>query len=272
MMANDKNSAGSGSYVLNAMDETEREEFEAQMAESQELRNEVTELTDTAVLLGLAANPVTPSPALKQNIMARLSQTPQLDAEETMAPVRTLHAVPTKAAETSSSAVDAPASATTLKAQARWYGRPAVVIAAAAAAVALIFGGVISTNLALQGAHTSQQADGLAAITTASDVQRAEAAVSTGGKVTLVWSLDLKKSAVIGKGLTVLPAGKTYELWYISAAGTPTAAGTFESNGKSDLQVLSGHMAKGDTVGVTVEPSGGSKAPTTKPIVAIASA
>jgi anti-sigma-K factor RskA len=31
-------------------------------------------------------------------------------------------------------------------------------------------------------------------------------------------------------------------------------------------------MARGDTVGVTVEPSGGSKAPTTTPIVAIASA
>jgi anti-sigma-K factor RskA len=31
-------------------------------------------------------------------------------------------------------------------------------------------------------------------------------------------------------------------------------------------------MSKDDTVGVTVEPAGGSKQPTTKPIVALASA
>jgi anti-sigma-K factor RskA len=126
--------------------------------------------------------------------------------------------------------------------------------------------------VALQGANTSQQANALAAITTASDVQRAEGIVSTGGKATLVWSLSLRKSAIIGKGLTVLPSGKTYELWYINQKGTPTPAGTFESNGKSTLQVLSGHMAKGDMVGITVEPDGGSKTPTTKPIFALASA
>jgi anti-sigma-K factor RskA len=272
-MADDKNSAGSGSYVLGSMDETERTEFQAQLAESEDLRNEVTELTDTAVLLGLAVEPVTPSPALKQNIMARLNQTPQLEREdEPSIPVRTLRAVPALDTERSGSAQVAPARETDRTARVRWYSRPAVLITAAAAAVALIFGGVVGANLAIQGANTSQQADGLAAITTASDVQRAEASVSTGGKVTLVWSLGLRKSALVGTGLTVLPSGKTYELWYINSAGKPTAAGLFESNGKSTLQVLSGRMSKGDTVGVTIEPSGGSKAPTTKPIVAIASA
>jgi anti-sigma-K factor RskA len=268
-MNNDKNSAGSGSYVLGAMDETERTEFEAQLAESQELRNEVTELTDTAVLLGMAVEPVTPSPALKQNIMARLSQTPQLDRED-LAPVRTLRAVPQLAAEPVLES--RPPTRTSHKAQARWYSRPVLGLVAAAAAVVLIVGGVVGTTLAINGAHTSQQADALASINTASDVRRAEASVSTGGKVTLVWSLSQKKSAVIGTGLTVLPGDKTYELWYINTSGKATPAGLFESNGKNTLQVLSGNMAQGDTVGVTVEPAGGSKAPTTKPVVAIASA
>jgi anti-sigma-K factor RskA len=269
MMNEDKNSAGSGSYVLNAMDAKEREEFEAQLAGSEELRNEVTELTDTAVLLGLAVDPVTPSPALKQNIMARLSQTPQLAREET--PVRALRAVPALADEPVPAVVP-PLRETNAKAQLRWYRRPAVAITAAAAAVLLIAGGVVGTNVAIQGANTSQQADALASITSASDVQRSVSKVATGGTVTLVYSLHLKKSALIGKGLAVLPNDKTYELWYISSAGTPTAAGTFESDGKSTLQVLTGDMTLGDTVGVTVEPAGGSKAPTTKPIVAIASA
>jgi anti-sigma-K factor RskA len=266
-MVENKDFAGSGSYVLDAMDADEREEFEAQLADSAELRNEVTELTDTAVLLGMAVDPVTPSPALKQNIMARLSQTPQLPREDT--PVRALRAVPVLAAEPAAQAD--PIGVASAKSRVRWYTRPVVAIAASAAAVLLIVGGVAGANVAIQSANSSQQADALAAITTASDVQRAQASVSTGGTATLVWSLHLKKSALIGKGLKALPAGKTYELWYISAAGTPTPAGLFESNGANTLQVLSGSMTRGDTVGVTVEPAGGSRVPTTKPIVAIAS-
>jgi anti-sigma-K factor RskA len=272
----DKNSAGSGSYVLNAMNDNERKEFEARMNESQELRNEVTELTDTAVLLGLAVEPVTPPSALKQNIMARLSQTPQLsrdEAEGEFAPVRTLRAVPPLASEEPRQdgrpAANTPAET---KAATRWYARPAVIVAGAAAAVALIFGGVVTTNSVLQGASTSQQADALAAISSASDAQRAEASVSTGGTATLVWSNKLGRSAIIGKNLAALPSDKTYELWYIDGAGKATGAGLFESKGKSTLQVLTGKMAKGDTIGVTVEPAGGSKSPTTKPIVAITSA
>ncbi len=240
---------GVGSYVLDAMNDDERDEFEDQLAKSTDLRDEVTELTDTAVLLGLAVEPVAPTPALKQNIMARLDQLPQLEREPATA-VQESHP----------------------KAQARWYRRPAIAITSVAAAVVLIVGGVVGVNLAIQSAATSAQASALAAITTAPDVRRAEASVSTGGSATLVWSVHLKRAALVGTGLSVLPSGKTYELWYISPAGTATPAGTFESNGKSGFQVLSGSMSAGDTVGVTIEPSGGSKAPTTKPVVAIASA
>jgi anti-sigma-K factor RskA len=262
----DKNFAGSGSYVLDAMDASEREEFEAQLAESQELRNEVTELTDTAVLLGLAVPPVTPPPALKQNIMARLSGIPQLapdDEPERLAPVTVLHAVP---------AGPEAATPAQTRARMRWYRRPGVIVAASAAVIALAFGGVYGASVALQGSSTSQQATALAAISSASDVQRAEASVSTGGTATLVWSNKLGRSALIGKNLKALPGDKTYEAWYIDSAGQAVGAGLFESGGKSTLQVLTGRMTAGDTIGVTVEPAGGSKSPTTKPIVAIASA
>jgi anti-sigma-K factor RskA len=263
----DKNTAGSGSYVLDAMDAQERTQFEMQLAQSEDLRNEVTELTDTAVLLGMAIAPVTPPDALKRDIMAKLSQTPQLPREAAIeddaleltvpiTPVRHLHAVPIAAATASR----------------RWYSRPAVLLTAAAAAVILMVGAIFGVNAGLQGANSSRQADALAAISSAPDVQRAEASVSTGGSVTLVWSYTEGKSALIGKHLKALPTDKTYELWYITAAGKATDAGLFESNGTNILQVLDGRMVKGDIVGVTVEPAGGSKQPTTKPIVAIASA
>ncbi|HMH58024.1 MAG TPA: hypothetical protein VK537_02465, partial [Galbitalea sp.] len=162
-MADQRNSAGSGSYVLDAMERFEREDFELQLADSEELRNEVTELTDTAVLLGMAVNPVAPSPALKQSIMARLSQTPQLPRED--APARTLRAVPPLA--TAPIAEPHPKARATATARERWYTRPAVAITASAAAVLLVAGGILGANVAVDGAKSSQQADALAAITTA---------------------------------------------------------------------------------------------------------
>ena len=257
MINEDKNSAGSGAYVLDAMERREREEFEAQLAASEELRNEVTELTDTAVLLGMAVDPVAPSAALKAGIMDKIAATPQLPRE--VPSVRTLHAVE-------------PSERLRTKENARWFSRPIGIITSAAAAVLLVGGALLGTNAVIQSSQSSQQANALAAINAAPDVQRASAKVASGGTATLVYSLELKKSALIASDLPQLAGGKTYELWYISSAGKPTKAGLFESTGKSTWQVLSGTMAKGDTVGVTVEPAGGSTAPTTTPIIAIASA
>ena len=271
-----------GAYVLNALTPAERDEFEIQLAGSETLRNEVTELRDTAVLLGMAVAPVQPSPELKTNLMAMLASTPQLSKD--IAPVRTLKtsmdAAPAEstvapvlsdAAPVTSSAVQGNA-----KSRARWFNRPIVALTSIAAAVALVIGaGAITTSFSqnqnLNDAATAQ-ADQLAAITAADDMQRVVASVSTGGTATLVWSGDLGKSALMVDGLPALPDDQTYELWYIDEAGVPTAAGLLDVSEDSEWLVLEGDMAAGDTVGVTVEPSGGSEQPTSTPIVAIASA
>jgi anti-sigma-K factor RskA len=62
-----------------------------------------------------------------------------------------------------------------------------------------------------------------------------------------------------------------YELWYIDSSGA-RAAGTFTTDGGRTITVLQGTMAAGDTVGVTVEPAGGSVKPSTDPVIVIASA
>jgi anti-sigma-K factor RskA len=243
-------SADSGAYVLNALDKHDREAFDAQLDQYDDLRNEVTELNDTAVLLGMAVDPVTPSAGLKESIMSKLATTPQLSRD--VAPVRELRPVANR------------------KATARWFTRPALALTSAAAAVALLIGGGVAVSLATHGTQQEQQADAIAALRSAPDHQTAKAAVSTGGTATLVWSLAQRKAAISVSGLNALPSGKTYELWFIDAHGVPRAAGLFSATNASRL--LDGKMSEGDTVGVTVEPAGGSKAPTTTPIVAIASA
>lgn len=247
-----------GAYALGSLNEEERAGFEAYLADSEEARAEVAALSDTAVQLGLAAEPVIPSPQLKASLMAAIHTTPQLPviAEPAQAPVTP------------------PTSSTQRKAQARWFARPVTILAAAAAAVALFVGGnLIGVANANNALHEQQaQAASLVELSAASDVQRASSTVAGGGQATLIWSLDLRRSAVLIDELPTLPAGKTYQLWYIDAAGA-RSAGTFEStDGGTTWHVLDGKMSGGDTVGVTVEPDGGSAQPTTKPILAIASA
>ena len=253
-----KNDAASfsGAYTLHALDAEEARAFESHLLESEETRNEVTELADTAVLLGLAVDPVRPPASLKASIMAQIATTPQLDREQPSAPV-----------------VDVArfSGAAERKAQSRWF-RPVIALASVAAAAAIIFGGaVVSNNI---GTTTQQQAqaDQLAAINSADDSQKLVAAVDGGGTATLVWSTDLASSALIVDDFASLPADKVYELWYIDENGArPAGTFTVGSDGKT-WQVLEGTMGAGDTVGVTVEPSGGSTTPTTDPVLVIASA
>lgn len=249
---------------------------------------EATSFEDVAAELALSAEPVEPRPELKAALFARLGSTPQLparDAEIDEAPTSAapIPAAVTPAASTSvasaapAPAVPTPAPATApgpaeRAAQRRWFQRPALLLGAAAAAVALFVGGAfVGSALSGSNSYQSQQASALAEINAAPDVQHATADVSGGGTATLVWSGELGRSALVANDLPPLPDDKTYELWYLRD-GEAIPAGTMTpADSGSTWRVLTGDMAAGDAVGVTVEPSGGSKQPTTKPIVAIAS-
>jgi anti-sigma-K factor RskA len=264
----------SGAYALNALSAEEREAFEAHLGESESLRHEVTELADTAVLLGRAIAPIEPPAALKANIMSLIASTPQLPVAPKLVAVESDDTV----SDTRLAPVSVPTEAPVLtpagqKAQSRWFTKPVMALVAAAAAIGIIVGGGVLVNTVGDNTAQNQAADQLAAINAASDMQQAVSDVAGGGTATLVWSNELQSSAVIVDGLATLPDGKVYELWYIGGDSVARPAGTFgvDSSGET-WRVLDGEMQAGDTVGVTVEPAGGSKAPTTTPIVAIASA
>ncbi|MCS6847673.1 MAG: anti-sigma factor [Anaerolineae bacterium] len=63
-------------YAIGALDERERAEFERQLAASPELRARVAEARAAAMAMMLAVEPVAPSPALKQKVMARIPPQP----------------------------------------------------------------------------------------------------------------------------------------------------------------------------------------------------
>ncbi len=225
---------------------------------------EAREFEEVAAQLAAAAEPVQPPAELKAALFAKLDSTPQLPADT----VQEASDRPRKPAP--APAGHAPQTSAERRADRRWFQRPGVVLAAAAAAVIVfVAGAFVGVGLAGTNTYQHEQATALAAINAAPDAQRAISPVSGGGTATLVWSAQLGQSAVIATDLPKLAEDKTYELWYIKD-GAATPAGTMDSSGTvASWRVLNGEMTAGVTVGMTVEPDGGSPKPTTQPILAI---
>ncbi|RXZ43508.1 anti-sigma factor, partial [Agromyces binzhouensis] len=134
------------------------------------------------------------------------------------------------------------------------------------AAVLVIAGAVVGVNWpgpAGWGAQRSVQA-----IAEAPDAESVTVASADGGEVTIVWSEELGRSAVRASDLPEVGSASTYELWYIDEGGA-RPAGTFDPDAGEAFVVLEGDFTPGVVVGMTVEPAGGSEAPTTDPIVVV---
>jgi anti-sigma-K factor RskA len=253
----------SGAYALDAVTPEEAAAVERAMATSEDLRSEVAELTDTAVLLGLAVPPAEPSPGLRARLLAAVESTPQLPAatEEERAEEERPEPI---------ASAPAPAVATgpaSREAQRRWFTRPGALLAAVAAAAALLFGaGVLVDNL-VRPSSSSTQAVSWSELTSASDVQHRTARTTGGATVSVYWSAKLGASGVVVQGAEA-PAGKSMQLWRMEG-GKATSAGLWHPPAGADHQVIRGGMHKGQTFGITIEPAGGSPQPTSTPVVAI---
>jgi len=265
----DELAALTGAWALDALSDAERAEFESFLADADEVRAEATEFADTAVYLGLAVEPEKPSAELRASILDAIADLPQQSAPAA-APVSIVSALPEQEPVAPSRvSTEAPAQPTPaeLKARSRWSGTRAALVSIAAGLV--VVGAVVGGAVGLPAWQQSQE---ISAVTSASDVQRASADVAGGGSAELAWSPSLQRSVLTTRDLDGLSADEVYQLWYIDGKGTATSAGTFRAGHDSATTPLSGDYAKGDTIGVTVEPSGGSKQPTTAPIVAITTA
>jgi len=262
----------SGAYVLHALSDVENAQFEKLLAESEETRAEVTELADTAVELGLSVAPVDPPASLRVSILDAIASTPQLaplSVNETVAAQADEHELAPVAPVVGTAPV---VNLAEERARRRWYTRPVTTLVAAAAAVALVFGGGVAINTVIQGQQLTASASQINQIQAAADYQRRTVDVSSGGSATVIWSVSQRRSALLGTGMTKLPSSLTYELWYIGTDGA-TPAGTFDVDGSTTQSVvLAGKMSAGDSIGVTIEPAGGSKKPTTDPIAVVTTA
>lgn len=232
----------SGAYALDALTDEERAAFEIHLVECGDCAAEVDSFLATSARLGAAAEEALP-PALKAKIMAAVADTPQ---ERPV--VTSLH------------------SGTRIR-------RIATRALLAAAALALI----VSTGAFLverdQNAQLQAEQRQISQVLGADDVAVASRNLTRGGSVRLVTSSSLDRAVLLTEDLPKLDSKHDYQLWTIEPGGKARSVDVLAGGEQSGTN---SHLVTGVTsansVAVTVEPAGGSKAPTTTPLAALKTA
>jgi anti-sigma-K factor RskA len=229
-----------GSYVLDAVSEAEREDFERHLQHCPTCAAEVRGLRETAARLALARALVPPA-RMERRVLAatyRTRQLPPLPREQVRARsfLRRLAVVP-------------------------FPRRLAVLAAAASVAAALALG---FTQLSAQHQLDRARATAITRVVTAPDARVETARTSVGGSVTVVTSAALREAVVSTTGLAPLSSGRVYQVWVLSPSGA-RSAGLLH-----DTSLLASAVRPGDRIGITVEPAGGRTRPTTSPVAILA--
>ena len=224
----------SGGYVLDALSEPERDSFERHLQHCPLCENEVRGLRATAARLGLAKT-LDPPPHLRPRVLAAAYRTRQLPP-----PVGERRRVRVP--------------------------RLAAALAAASLVVVVALGITqVMTRHQLDGARTASAT--ISRVVTAPDARIETDRTSVGGTVTVVVSAGQQAAVVSVRGLRSLSGAQTYQLWVIGPHGA-RSAGLLSGTGRAGPVLASG-VERGDRIGITVEPAGGTSSPTTTPVIAV---
>src|SRR5215212_4984935 len=223
----------SGAYAVDALEDTERGEFEKHLAECANCRAEVASLHETAALLA-AAEGATPPPSMREGVLAGIGRIRPLAPQQPSEPETTGPTVVRR----------------------RWLPR----LVAAAVSVALVAAGAVAWH-PWQDDRT----------TLADRILNAPDAVSVteklpggAGELTLIRSASLERAVLVGRDVPAPPEGKTYQMWLQQPGHDMVSAGLMTD--ADEPAVLTGDAASATAAAVSVEPEGGSVHPTSDPI------
>lgn len=242
----------SGAYAVDAIDsDDEREKFERHLRRCQQCAGEVRGLAETAGKLGLAAA-APPPEQLRDNVLSIVSRTRQLPP--IVEPDRQPRERPDSA-----------------RARQPWSaGRQNLVLAFGSAgfAVAIALAITLVSIWHQLDASTARNA-ALTAVLSAPDSRARNQTTSAGIRATVVYSLHRHAMIFTPHELPPLPPGKIYELWLIGPPVVRPAGLLAAGQASLATPILATGVVRGDEVGLTVEPAGGTKKPTTTPLLVI---
>lgn len=139
-----------------------------------------------------------------------------------------------------------------------------IALAAAAAAVILVVGGA-ALGYSLRPAESPSLAE---SIVSAPDAQVTTGQLAIGGSATVLYAPSVDAALVLFENLAAPPADDVYQMWLI-ADGTPRSAGLVDFDSDSVTRGIIDEIGNAEMVAFTVEPLGGSSAPTSDPFAAI---
>lgn len=244
MMTTDMH-ALAGAYALDALPGDERAFFERHLQVCETCESEVSELTETAA--ALAVGTAEPPPArLRERLLAEIDVTRQLPP--------------------------APAEATP-DGRRGWRERLQPVLAPVAAALVLVvfaLAGVIGNLNDRVGElqQTASRDDGVVEVLTAGDVRTADLQLSNTETARFVYSERRDQAVLVGDGLRSPGQGKAYQLWLLDGSA-PQSGAVFvpDADGRVTADVVAA-LAGADQIALTIEPAGGSPAPTSEVLAA----
>ena len=271
--------------ALGGLSDSELAEAQALADADPEFRAEVAAYSDVMADAAESDEPVELSAATREAILSIPDNHEQESARESSSAAET---PPTAEVSAPPNASDAPPAPTSLS-EHREARRPDAraedsdelrsgrgswmpwVAAAAAIVVAAGLGATVwqqnkrQNELEEDLAATQQQLDDSARLMEASDLKTSTADMPEGGSVTVLSSESEQLIRLSPKDIGRPPAGKSMQMWVIGADG-PESAGLMSGE---PVTIADEKFSAGSVFGITVEPEGGSKQPTTDPIVAI---
>ncbi len=234
-----------GAYALDALTGDELHTFAAHLEHCQSCAREALEFKATSARLAAAVSLTVPV-ELRQEVLNRLETVRQ-------APPRTDPTVANRFTTAS-------------------RRRAGAFVVAASVAAAAAFGGVAAwqrQQTEQQWARVEQasgQAADLAAIVSAPDARTARGRTGTGAITMVITSAVLNQAVFVSHGLPTPPRGTVYQLWF-DDHGTMRSAGLVRNDGAT---VMDGTPVGARSVGLTLEPVGGSRQPTTGRLILLA--
>jgi len=238
-------------YALDALTEEERELVEAYLAKHPEARAQLDELSRAASALPQSVSPVEPSPRTKNALMARIAVDQRSRPSATSQPSRRVNRFES-------------------------FFR---TFSLAAAAIAIIWVIVLNTQVVGLRNEIASLNQALAAQSTSLNqiIQKLPQTTPSGAITVSLKGTNAQPNAqgqliadpasqsavLVVTGLPPLEPGKTYQVWLI--AGAPVSAGllTVDANGQGVLIVTSTEsIGSFKSLGISVEPAGGSTQPT----------
>jgi anti-sigma factor RsiW len=250
-----------GSYVVNALDGAELDEFEAHLAVCETCRREVVEFSETAAHLGHLVE-ATPPPALRGSILSAIQEVRPLPPE---VPVDSDTAVPSRPVVTAEPQLPVGGSPVDELAIRRSRRLTRLFALAAAAALVVALGlGAWATNLAQQREAQVAASTLETQLLAAPDLKVVTVPVKNGGQASFRVSKSLNKALFVGD-LADPGSGKTYQLWTIDDQAHAKADALL-AGGTGTKAWFEGPVDASSALAVTIEPSGGSQQPSMKPL------